>query len=65
MSFVLQRYLKGQTKLGVFQNLRFPGDCGGIKYVMVHIVSWRFTFTWKERERRQYPSVSTCGYMRG
>jgi hypothetical protein len=64
MSFVFQRYLKGQTKLGLFQNLRFPGDCDGIKYVMIHVGSWRFTFTWKEN-RRQYPSVTHCGYMRG
>jgi hypothetical protein len=62
MSFCLQRYLKGQTKFGVFQNLFFPGDCGGIKYVMVHIGSWRFNFTWKERQRREYPSVTSPGY---
>jgi hypothetical protein len=64
MSFVFQRYLKSQTKIGVFQNLRVRGDCGGIKYVMLHLGSWRFTFTWKEK-RRQYPSVAICGYMRG
>ena len=64
MSFVFQRYLKGQTKLGVFQNLRVPGDCGGIKYIMLHLGSWRFTVTWKEK-RRHHPSVSICGYMRG
>jgi hypothetical protein len=63
MSVVFQRYLGGG--LGVAQNLFFPGDCGGIKYLMIHVGSWRVTLTWKERERRQYPSVSTCGYMRG
>jgi hypothetical protein len=31
---------------------------------MIHIGSWRFNFTWKEK-RRHYPSVTTCGYMRG
>jgi hypothetical protein len=63
MSFVFQRHLGGG--LGLAQNLRFPGDCDGIKYLMMHVGSWRFTFTWKERERRQYPSVTTRGYMRG
>jgi hypothetical protein len=62
MSFVLQRYLG--SGLGLAQNLRVPGDCGGIKYIMIHVGSWRFTFTWKEK-RRHYPSVTVCGYMRG
>jgi hypothetical protein len=30
---------------------------------MIHIGSWRFNFTWKEK-RRHYPSVAICGYMR-
>ncbi len=63
MSFVFQRHLKDKTKLSVAQNLRFRGDCNGIKYIMVTVVSWRFTFTWKEK-RRHYPSVVVCGYMR-
>jgi hypothetical protein len=63
MSFVFQRYGAG-SHIGVSQNLFFPGDCDGIKYIMIHVGRWRFTFTWKEK-RRQYPSVSTCGYMRG
>jgi hypothetical protein len=64
MRFGFQRHLKGQTRLGVFQNLRFPGDCGGIKYVAVHLGTWRLEWMWEEK-RRHYPSVSTCGYMRG
>jgi len=64
MRFGFQRHLKGQTRLGVFQNLRIPGDCGGIKYITIHLGTWRFEVQWKEK-RRQYPSVTTCGYMRG
>ena len=64
MTFGLQRHLQSQNRIGVFQNLRFPGDCGGIKYIMIHVGSWRFNFTWKEK-RRQYPNASSWGYMRG
>ncbi len=63
MRFGLQRHLKGQTKLGVFQNLFIRGDCGGIKYIAVHIGTWRFETTWTEK-RRNYPSIVACGYMR-
>ena len=64
MTFGFQRHLKGQTRLHVGQNLFIPGDCGGVKYIAVHLGTWRFEWTWLEK-RRQYPSVSTCGYMRG
>ena len=45
MNLVLQRYLTGQTRFGLFQNLFVPGDCGGIKYVALHLGTWRLTLT--------------------
>ena len=64
MRFGFQRHLKGQTRFGVFQNLWIRGDCDGVKYLAVHVGTWRFEWHWTEK-RRQYPSISTCGYMRG
>lgn len=48
MRIIFQRHLKGQTRFGVFQNLRVPGDCDGIKYVTLHLGQSRVTFTWME-----------------
>ena len=46
MTIAFQRHLIGQTPLGVFQNLFVPGDCDGCKYLALHFLNSRLTFSW-------------------
>lgn len=48
MRVIFHRYLTGQTPLGIFHNLDTP--CESIKYVTLHLGTWRLECLWKGRK---------------